>query len=163
MALPYRGLSSVVLAGVCVKSKQRGHPFVKMNPYSVLCGERWRINEMGRGAGVTEEGIFGLDLERQAQFHQMEKAGREGATYWSKAMSSALLKHGNRLMTGQREGQNEKERLVKSLRLLLPLEGVCPVLFKLVMDVLPIKGILWPRDTGNTVDSIHFLEVHRVQ
>ena len=77
-----------------------------MDPYSVLFGERWGINEMGRGAVVTEEEIFGLDLERQAQFHQMEKAGREGATYWSKAMSSALLKHGNRLRKGQREGQN---------------------------------------------------------
>lgn len=50
----------------------------------------------------------------------MEKARREGVTYWSKATRSALLKHGDRLGRGQREGQNEKERLVKSLRLLLP-------------------------------------------
>ena len=35
--------------------------------------------------------------------------------------------------------------------------------FKLVMGVLLIKGVLWPRDTGNIVDSIHFLEVHCVQ
>lgn len=114
MALPCRGLSPVMGAGACVKSKQRGHPFVEMDHYSILCGERWRIVEMGRGVVVTEEGIFGLDLERQAQFHQMEKAGREGAAYWSEATSSALLKHGSRLRKARGRDRTRMKACEKS-------------------------------------------------
>lgn len=44
------------------------------------------------------------------------------------------------------------------------LSSSSPVFLKpVVMDVLPIKRVLWPRDSANTVDSVPLLEVHSVQ